>query len=78
MATELDYLFRNCWALENIDLSSFNTSKVQLTISMFENCYGLKELDLTSFTFPNFRTPGLCSLDVTIWRKCIFPATAIP
>ena len=42
-------MFANCWALESIDLSSFDVSKVGLLHGMFVNCRSLKTIDLSNF-----------------------------
>ena len=39
----------SCNSLVNLDLSSFNTSKVTNMSSMFDGCTSLKELDLFNF-----------------------------
>jgi len=51
--TNLSYMFRNCYALKELYLSSFNTNKVINMESMFEGCSGLKELNLSSFNTNN-------------------------
>lgn len=42
-------MFRNCDNLADINISSFNTSKVTDMEYMFENCSTLTSLNLTSF-----------------------------
>ena len=38
-------MFQNCKEIENIDLSNFDTSKVNDMKSMFNNCHKLKEIN---------------------------------
>ena len=42
-------MFRMCYSLENLDLSSFDTRNVTDMSDMFNECNYLKSLDLTSF-----------------------------
>ena len=46
-------LFQNLTALEEIDLSSFDTSNVTSMSGMFSNCSSLESLDLSSFDTSN-------------------------
>ena len=46
-------LFQNLTALEEIDLSSFDTSNVTSMSAMFRNCTKLKQLDLSNFDTSN-------------------------
>ena len=46
-------LFQNLTALEEIDLSSFDTSNVTNMSGMFSNCSSLESLDLSSFDTSN-------------------------
>ena len=46
-------LFQNLTALEEIDLSSFDTSNVTSMSGMFRNCTKLKQLDLSNFDTSN-------------------------
>jgi len=45
----LSYMFRKCSGLKELDLSSFNTSKVTNMESMFEGCPGLKRIKFIIF-----------------------------
>ena len=49
-------MFMGCSSLKSIDLSHFNTGKVQLMTSMFNNCQSLTSLDLSSFDTENVRS----------------------
>ena len=42
-------MFYGCSALTSLDLTKFNTSKVQAMSNMFKNCSSLTSLDLTTF-----------------------------
>ena len=42
-------MFRECSKLGKLNLSSFNTDKVNNMKGMFYNCQELKELNLSSF-----------------------------
>ena len=46
-------LFQNLTALEEIDLSNFDTSNVTSMSAMFRNCTKLKQLDLSNFDTSN-------------------------
>ena len=43
------YMFECCHSLKNLDLSSFDTSKITSMYYMFYHCYSLEFLDVTSF-----------------------------
>ena len=42
-------MFSHCHSLKNLDLSSFDTSKITTMYYMFSNCASLEVLDVTSF-----------------------------
>ena len=44
-------MFQNCYVLNNLDVSSFNTGNVQQMEYMFQNCYALSTLDFSNFDF---------------------------
>ena len=46
---DMSYMFAGCEKLEDINLSSFETSLVRDMSHMFEQCSSLKKLDVTSF-----------------------------
>ena len=48
-ATKMAYMFNNCKKLQSIDLSHFNTSKVEGIYGLFNGCSSLTELDINSF-----------------------------
>ena len=47
--TRMDYMFYECEALTDLDLTTFNTAKVTSMENMFILCQGLQRIDLTSF-----------------------------
>jgi len=47
--TNMVYMFSNCYSLQSLNLSSFNTSVVTNMSSMFQYCYSLQSLNLSSF-----------------------------
>ena len=42
-------MFYNCYELNSLDLSQFNTGNVEKMNEMFYNCHGLNSLDLSAF-----------------------------
>ena len=48
--TRMDYMFYECEALTDLDLTTFNTAKVTNMVSMISACKGLQRVDLTSFS----------------------------
>ncbi|MGN1221668.1 MAG: BspA family leucine-rich repeat surface protein, partial [Christensenellales bacterium] len=49
--THMSYMFYECSSLTSLDLSSFDTSKVEFMNEMFPGCLNLKTLNLSSFSF---------------------------
>jgi len=49
----MSWMFWDCSSLESIDLSSFDTSKVNDMSSMFNSCSSLESIDLSSFNTSN-------------------------
>jgi surface protein len=49
-ALSLYMMFYNCSSLEKLNVSGWDTSKVQDMGGMFDSCFSLKELDLSSFS----------------------------
>ena len=47
--TSCTYMFQNCYSLQSLNLSSFNTAAVTNMSNMFQNCYSLQSLNLSSF-----------------------------
>lgn len=72
-ATNMQGMFRNCYALKELDLSDFNTSNVTNMNAMFSGCMAIEELDLSSFDTAKVTNmggmfagcPELVSVDVT-------------
>ena len=46
-------VFQGCSKLTSIDVSSFDTSKVNTMVDMFNGCSELKKLDITNFDMGN-------------------------
>ena len=51
--TDMRGMFRECFKLESLDLSEFNTSRVTNMSQMFTSCWNLKELDVSSLNTEN-------------------------
>jgi len=51
--TNCSYMFCNCSNIINIDLSSFDTERVNDMSYMFKNCYNLESINLSSFKTNN-------------------------
>ena len=51
----MSYLLAWCKSLENIDLSNFDTKKVNNMENMFIDCISLKKLDLSNFNTQNVK-----------------------
>ena len=62
--TNMAYMFHNCSALTNIDVSHFNTSKVRDMSHMFDYIYQVTSLDLRSFDTSN------CEDMSNMFRNC--------
>ena len=75
--TNMESMFKGCSSLTNLDLSSFNTSKVKymggMYVGMFYECSKLRNLDLSNFNTANviymqrmfFGCSSLTSLDLS-------------
>jgi len=46
----MDSMFNNCYSLESLDLSSFDTNKVNNMKYMFNNCSSLLSLNINNFS----------------------------
>ena len=54
-------MFYNCSSLENLDLSSFNTAKLEYMHEMFNGCTSLKTVKLNG---PNFTTSQVTKMNI--------------
>lgn len=54
-------MFYNCSSLENLDLSSFNTAKLEYLDEMFNGCTSLKTVKLNG---PNFNTSNVKKMNI--------------
>ena len=52
-AINIRNMFKNCYSLESIDLSKFETKNIEYMNSMFESCSKLISLDLEHFNTAN-------------------------
>lgn len=57
--TDMRWMFRNCSNLISLDLSNFDTSKVEDMHSMFEDCSNLTSLDVSNFNTSNVKDMSL-------------------
>ena len=73
---DISFMFCSCESLEQIDLTNFNTTGVEVMDALFANCYKLKELDVKHFDMSNvISADGMfedCSmleeLDLSTWK----------
>ena len=71
--TNMSYMFYGCSSLKKIDLSSFNTNKVNIMKGIFRECFSLENIDLSIFKTNNVNNmsgmfnqcPSLKSLDLS-------------
>ena len=71
--TDMHNMFYNCYYLQTIDFSGFDTRKVKDMSNMFYNCGGLKSLDISNFNTSEvtnmrgmfYHCIGLTSLDLS-------------
>ena len=71
--TNMTSMFSGCSALTSLDLTNFNTSKVESMCDMFEDCSALESLNLTKFNTANvtdmsgmfYKCQNLSSLNLT-------------
>ena len=72
--TDMSGMFYWDSSLKNLDLSQFNTSKVQTMRSMF-NATGITKLDLSTFDTSSVIDMGWMFADSTALESVIFPST---
>ena len=58
-AISMNNMFNHCEKITKIDLSMFDTSKVNDMTQMFDWCYNLEELDVTNFNTSNCKNMSL-------------------
>ena len=44
-------IYAHCYSIKRLDLSNFNTSKIEDISFMFFNCISLKDLNISNFVF---------------------------
>jgi len=64
LVTDMQYMFKDCSNLTEIDVSHFDTSNVTNMTSMFENCKKLARIDVS-----NFNTSNVNFLDI-MFSEC--------
>jgi surface protein len=69
------YLFRNCTNIKSIDLSSFDSSKVNNMYYMFGKCYKLEEINLNNFNTEKVTNMGYCFNKCKLLKKIVFPSS---
>ena len=62
--TNLNFMFYDCNQLKSINLSDFNTEKVNNMSNMFSNCSSLKTIDIS-----NFNTENVTNMD-SMFSNC--------
>ena len=77
----MNSMFRGCSALTSLDLSNFNTEKVESMGNMFEGCSSLTSLDLSNFNTKKVRYMNsmfqACSALTTIYVSDEFVTTKV-
>lgn len=74
--TSISQMFINCYSLEEVDISSFNTSNVTSFYQLFNNCFMLKKINVskldtgkvTDMRYAFFYCMPLESIDVSEWN----------
>ena len=64
-------MFESCESLKELNLSHFDTSKVQMMNSMFSSCYSLKKIDLSNFNTPMLKTIQYMFNNILIYHLLI-------
>ena len=72
-------MFSDCSSLEELNLSSFDTSNVQYMSGLFSGCKGLKSINISSFNMKNvieinhmFKEISLEYLDISYFNTSMF------
>ena len=72
---DCSYLFRYCINIKSIDLSSFDSSKVNKMIHMFSRCYNLEEINLNYFNTEKVIDMSHCFNKCKLLQKIAFPSS---
>jgi surface protein len=70
---DCSYLFRNCTNIKSIDLSSFDSSKVNNMYYMFGRCFNLEEINLNNFNTEKVTNMSCCFNKCKNLKKLTFP-----
>ena len=70
---DCSYLFRNCLNIKSIDLSSFDSSKVNNMYYMFGKCFSLEEINLNNFNTEKVTNMSYCFNKCKLLKKIVFP-----
>ena len=72
---DCSYLFRNCTNVTRIDLSCFDSSKVNNMYYMFNRCCNLEEIDFNNFNTDKVTNMSHCFNKCKCLKKIIFPSS---
>ena len=61
--TSASFMFFNCYSLESLDFSNFNTQNITNMEGMFKNCNSLKSLNLSTFSTQKVTNMGYMFYD---------------
>ena len=73
----MESMFHNCTALQSLDTSNWNTSKVTTMLNTFNSCYALTQLNLSNWSTTNltnlrgmlYSCSGLTTIgDISNWN----------
>ena len=71
----MENMFLDCYYLESVDFTNFDTSQVTDMSDMFYNCYALKNIDFTNFDTSQvtdmsymFKSCAIESIDLSKWN----------
>ena len=71
--TSCAVMFQNCYSLQSLNLSSFNTAAVTNMSVMFGSCYSLQSLDLSATNVGAVTSAGNFAYGTTSLIKCRLP-----
>ena len=69
------FLFRNCTNIISIDLSSFDSSKVNNIYYMFGRCFNLEKINLNNFNTEKVTDMGYCFNKCKSLKEITFPSS---
>ena len=72
---DCSYLFRYCENIKSIDLSSFDSSKVNNMNYMFGKCFNLEEINLNNFNTEKVTNMSYCFNKCKLLKKIVFPSS---